>query len=192
MKTMRKRIAGAAVAAVMGVTSTMTGLSGLTAGAANAVTSWGGGVQSDDVTLLVGEKSALRGATVAETLANANKTYVLGIASQFCIFLEDDFKSHDSDAEGRIAVGGGANLSPYIGWDYEVGKGDYNTGESLESLLGDSGYAHLIINNLYDILGCDDTQDLAFAVQDRDRILSVVLDCVDTIIDFLMVKHIWI
>ena len=147
MKTMRKRIAGAAVAAVMAVTSTMTGLSGLTAGAANAVTSWGGGVQSDDVTLLVGEKSALRGATVAETLANANKTYVLGIASQFCIFLEDDFKSHDSDAEGRIAVGGGANLSPYIGWDYEVGKGDYNTGESLESLLGDSGYAHLIINN---------------------------------------------
>ena len=108
MKTMRKRIAGAAVAAVMAVTSTMTGLSGLTAGAANAVTSWGGGVQSDDVTLLVGEKSALRGATVAETLANANKTYVLGIASQFCIFLEDDFKSHDSDAEGRIAVGGGA------------------------------------------------------------------------------------
>ena len=55
MKTMRKRIAGAAVAAVMAVTSTMTGLSGLTAGAANAVTSWGGGAQSDDVTLLVGE-----------------------------------------------------------------------------------------------------------------------------------------
>ncbi|MFR6587215.1 MAG: hypothetical protein ACLUSL_05145 [Ruminococcus sp.] len=58
---MRKRIAGAAVAAVMAVTSTMTGLSGLTASAANAVTSWGGGAQSDGVTLLVGEKSALRG-----------------------------------------------------------------------------------------------------------------------------------
>ena len=144
---MRKRIAGAAMAAVMAVTSTMTGLSGLTAGAANAVTSWGGGAQSDDVTLLVGEKSTLRGTTVAETLANANKMYALGIASQFCVFLENDFQAHDSDAEGRIAVGGGANLSQYIGWDYEVGKGDYNTGESLENLLGDSGYAHLIINN---------------------------------------------
>lgn len=44
---------------------------------------------------------------------------LLGVASSFSVFLEEDFAADGSDCEGRIAVGGGANLGAMDG--YSVG-----------------------------------------------------------------------
>lgn len=104
-------------------------------------------VTDDDakVELLVGNNSDIAGATVSETIENAQATYLLGIASQFGVFLEGNFSDNGADVESRLAVGGGANLSTSLGYDFEIGNGDYITKTSLEALLGSSGFAHAII-----------------------------------------------
>jgi choice-of-anchor A domain-containing protein len=45
--------------------------------------------------------------------------YFLGAASQFSVFLHDDFAAHGSDCEGRLAAGGNANLGDPV--SYSVG-----------------------------------------------------------------------
>lgn len=96
----------------------------------------------DPVTLLVGENSPLRGSDVTETLKKAENAYAIGIASQFSVFLNGDFYDNGCDSEGRTAVGGSINLGTAT--QYDVGSGDYLDKYSLESLLNDSGYAHVI------------------------------------------------
>lgn len=85
--------------------------------------------------------------SMKEAIDQYNSDYLLGIASQFCIFMPGDFIPMDSDAEGRVAVGG----SVYIGEggarsEYEIGNGDFVTNQSLESLIDNSGFAHAIID----------------------------------------------
>ncbi|MBR3679079.1 MAG: choice-of-anchor A family protein, partial [Oscillospiraceae bacterium] len=63
--------------------------------------------KKNPVELLVGVNNpAITGSTLQETMALANHHYALGIASQFCTFLENDMRVYDSDAEGRVAIGG--------------------------------------------------------------------------------------
>ncbi len=99
-----------------------------------------------EVDLLVGKNSELRGATIEETIRNANATYAIGIASQFCIFLDGDFTTTDADAEGRVAVSGNVDGRNWDTWYYEIGNGDWYTRVGLDVLLNDSGYAHVISN----------------------------------------------
>ncbi len=40
----------------------------------------------------------------------ASDEMFLGVAAQFSVFVRNDFSAHDSDAEGRLAAGGSANL----------------------------------------------------------------------------------
>ena len=98
----------------------------------------------DDVTLLIGDDPAnpLRAEDLAATLYNYENAYALGIASQFCVFLKDDFVPTQSDAEGRIAVGG--SIDAKTSWGYAIGLGDYVDRTRLDDLLGDGGYAHAI------------------------------------------------
>ena len=103
-------------------------------------------LHQDDVTLLVGRNSPLAAETVEETIANADETYLLGIASQFSVFMENCFVPHESDAEGRMAVGGSI-ISATPWGSYEVGKGHYisaDAGVNLEYLLQNSGFATVI------------------------------------------------
>ena len=60
-------------------------------------------------------------------------TLLVGEASPF---------GYGCDSEGRTAVGGSINLGTAT--QYDVGSGDYLDKYSLESLLNDSGYAHVI------------------------------------------------
>ncbi len=81
---------------------------------------------------------------VQATLDNYNAAYALGIASQFCIFVNDDLQVTESDAEGRVAAGG--NVSIATPWSsYSFAKGDFAHQIPLSDLIDDHGYAHLII-----------------------------------------------
>ena len=81
---------------------------------------------------------------VAQTLQNFTDNYALGIASQFCVFLQNDMKVGNADAEGRVAAGGDAVIA--TGWkSYSFGKGDYGHQIPLSDLLEDHGYAHMIV-----------------------------------------------
>lgn len=92
--------------------------------------------------------------TASDVIEAAKKKYFLGIASDFCVFVEGDFKPTDSDAEGRIAVGG--NFQPHDPDEkytrkglYQIGAGDYGNNVPLHELStyqGITNYAHAIIN----------------------------------------------
>ncbi len=121
---------------------------------ANAVASDGVEIVEDEaakVTLLVGaNKPEITGSTVEQTLALARSKYLLGIASQFGVFLKGDFTCHRADVESRLAVGGGANLSDKGGldgeqWGFEIANGDFVTDESLQYLTNNWGYADAIV-----------------------------------------------
>ncbi len=117
--------------------------------AQNEVTSLAGGNKTYDVTLLGGTKNPIvQGAsTVEDVIDNANNEYALGIASQFCVFLEGDFKVYQSDAEGRVAVAGDFYSHTHSDWGYKysIGKGDFDNDTSLEVLVDDTGFAHFIL-----------------------------------------------
>lgn len=138
MNKLAKRSLSFVTAMFLSIMSMVTGISESLA--ANPVSNVSGTKKTDDVTLLVGE-NGMKGSTIAETIKNYEKTYALGIASQFCVFLEGNFEPEDADAEGRIAVGG--NVAPPISV-YEIGKGDFQKKVSLELLLNDDGFAHVI------------------------------------------------
>ena len=61
--------------------------------------------------------------TLDQALAKAEDEYFLGLASDFCAFINEDFTAFEADAEGRMAVGG--NLSFKGEWNYQIGSGDY-------------------------------------------------------------------
>lgn len=91
--------------------------------------------QASQVTLLAGTGNPLKGFTLKETKINYENSYLLGIAADFCVFLKEDFKVSDSDAEGRVAVGGDFIINTQSK-NYAVGMGDYYTHASLDTLLG--------------------------------------------------------
>ena len=112
----------------------------------------------DDVQMLIGSgNDDIRGNNVSETISKANEKYALGIASQFSVFLLDNFKSTVADTEGRTAVGGNFDVSGYrygTGTDnkdgYRVGLGHYVGSEDqpvgFDDLTSYKGsYAHGII-----------------------------------------------
>lgn len=104
------------------------------------------------VKLLVGNNNPdITGSDVTSTSKLAQNKYLLGIASQFGVFLEGDFSDDAADVESRLAVGGGANLSTKLqesGQDgFEVGNGDFNDKIDLEVLLNNSEYAQAIVQN---------------------------------------------
>lgn len=86
--------------------------------------------------------------TASDVIEAAKKKYFLGIASDFCVFVEGDFKPTDSDAEGRIAIGG--NFIPDTDWgSYQIGAGDYGNNillHNLSAYRGIKDFAHAIVN----------------------------------------------
>ncbi len=98
--------------------------------------------EAEKVTLLVGNNSDLAKDTVENTIAYAESLYALGIASQFGVFLNGDFYDDGCDSEGRTAVAGTINASSRD-W-FDIGSGDFLDKISLESLLDNSGFAHVI------------------------------------------------
>lgn len=83
-------------------------------------------------TLLAGN-SPLKADTLEETIKNYEDKYLLGIASEFCVFLRENFEVTESDTEGSVAVGGDIIVS--TPWEtYTIGAGDYWTHTSLDQL----------------------------------------------------------
>lgn len=99
----------------------------------------------DDITLLVGNNGH-RGDDLASTIQYYNDNYALGIASQFCVMVEDDMEVWLSDAEGRVAVGGSFINNTDKNWHYSypIGLGDFVTQTPLDTLIDNSGYADFI------------------------------------------------
>ncbi len=67
--------------------------------------------------------------TLDAALRAAEDEYFLGMASDFCAFIEGDFIPTDADAEGRVAAGGNLMFqqteSNY--WNYQIASGDYQS-----------------------------------------------------------------
>ena len=145
-KSLAKRILSGITSVLLSVSYVLPSVPLTGANAAGPLTSAGGNVSetSDYVTLLVGQGSELAGADVAQTIANASKEYAIGIASQFCVFLQEDFADEGCDLEGRAAVGGSINAGKKD--LFEIGNGDYSDQIALDNLLGVTGYAHVIAN----------------------------------------------
>lgn len=144
MNKIAKRSISFVTAMFMSIMSIVTGISPVSA---KDIPNIKGENPIDDVTLLVGDDTTnkLRAATVEDTLKNYRKEYLLGIASQFSVFTYEDFEVSDSDAEGRVAIGG--DFINSTAWQsYAVGKGDFLEHTSLEKLLGSKNYAHVILN----------------------------------------------
>lgn len=87
--------------------------------------------------------------SLEKNLEIANSEYFLGFASDFCAFIEGDFKATEADAEGRVAVGGDIIFTK--DWNYQIGSGDYVTMKPLDEIDGYteydnvSGYASAIV-----------------------------------------------
>ncbi|MDE5834798.1 MAG: choice-of-anchor A family protein, partial [Ruminococcus sp.] len=145
MNKFAKRSVSFVTAMFMSIMSMVTGISPTTFSANPVPNVSGTDTETDDVTLLVGKDSKLRGNDIASTIKNYEKSYALGIASQFCLFLRDDFTPNNSDAEGRVAVGGNI-ISETGNKEYEAGNGDFTGHISLDELIKNSGYANVIVN----------------------------------------------
>ncbi len=103
--------------------------------------------QLSEVTLLIGDGvDWAQGCLDADDVIEAAKReYFIGIASDFCVFLEGDLKPKGADAEGRVAVGG--NIIFTGQYNYQIGNGDYTTGTPLketDNYTGITNYAHVI------------------------------------------------
>lgn len=81
--------------------------------------------------------------TLDQVIQNADENFLLGIASRFCVFVEDYYQPSDSDAEGRVAVGGDMIIETSFG--YNIGRGPYETIISLEQQMNNIGFAYLIL-----------------------------------------------
>lgn len=89
----------------------------------------------DPVTLLSGNGEIGVKGDLEATIQQYQNTYALGVAADFCVFLEKDFWITQSDAEGRVAVG--RNLYADCPWDfnYTIGAGDFWWHTPLDELL---------------------------------------------------------
>ena len=67
--------------------------------------------------------------SLEQNLEIVDDEYFLGFASDFCAFIESDFTATDTDAEGRIFIGG--DLTFKNDWNYQVGAGDYGQFKSI-------------------------------------------------------------
>ena len=92
--------------------------------------------------------------TADEVIEAAKRKYFLGIASDFCVFLQGDFNPSGADCEGRVAVGGNIvfdkNDDDSIDndYNYQLGSGDYTTMTALintDNYLGVTSFAHAIV-----------------------------------------------
>ena len=106
----------------------------------------------DDVTNSPKESGTLFWAngctTAAEIIESAKRQYFLGIAYDFCVFLENNFEPTGADAEGRVAVGGNVIATVSEG-NYQIGAGDFGTNTALkdtDNYQGITDFAHLITN----------------------------------------------
>ncbi len=73
--------------------------------------------------------------------------YFLGVASQFSVFVEGDFKAEGSDCEGRLAAGGSANLGTSTP-SYSVGaKLDEET-TAAQVIIGGNTLQHFEPDNI--------------------------------------------
>ena len=149
-KTLGKRLLSGITSALLTLSYLTPSLPFVSTNAADIPNKSDSSVTISDAELLAGKNSPLRGTgdddTMQTVIDNANDTYALGIASQFCVFVETDFIPHDSDVEGRMAIGGNFDASKMGSKEYEVGNGDYNTEIHIDNLLKNSGFAHAIIN----------------------------------------------
>lgn len=86
-------------------------------------------------TLLVGDGDGVAWAEncndIDALMDAAMDEYFLGIANDFCAFIEGDFAATEADAEGRVFIGGDLTFSN--AWNYQVGSGDYATMTNLEA-----------------------------------------------------------
>ncbi|MDE6797942.1 MAG: choice-of-anchor A family protein, partial [Ruminococcus sp.] len=152
MNKLKTRSISFITAFMMSIMSIVTGISPPTFAADNL----GSKDAVDDVTLLVGSQPTdpdgkpydKTFATVAEAINRYDSDFALGIVSQFSVFLTGDFIPHNSDAEGRVAIGGNIDAQGYP-WDsYNIGKGHFVNGDmsvKLEDLLlGNKDFAHVI------------------------------------------------
>ncbi len=163
MKKLKQRVLCFAAATALFATSVFAGFVGNKADAAgtdyNVYNLYGSEANNGyspayltEATLLVGEGSTLAAAdgSAAGTIANAEETYFLGIASQFATFIEGNMTVTAADEEGRAAVGG--NLAFTGQYNYQVGSGDYSSGTALPSTkeyTGITNFAHAIVGGTY-------------------------------------------
>ncbi len=153
-KTKRKQRLAAAV------------LSGITAVAVSAslifpaisATKIGDGTNIADAKMLVGTQGLTNlglgtDASVSDVISAANDKYALGIASQFSVFLNGEFKSNEADCEGRLAASGNIDVRDYnYGLDnadgYRIAFGHYmgNTKSDYQAMIDiyGSDFAHAI------------------------------------------------
>ena len=104
--------------------------------------------QLSEVSLLIGDGVEwAQGCLDADDVIEAAKReYFIGIASDFCVFLEGDLKPKGADAEGRVAVGG--NITFTGDYNYQLGAGDYTTMTALintDNYNGVTNFAHAIV-----------------------------------------------
>lgn len=110
MKNKTKRL----LAGAMGLAVTLSGITAFT-------TSASGIIAVDDT-----NRAALIGVEEPDS-------YFLGVASQFSVFLREDFAAEESDCEGRLAVGGNANIGSFL--NYSVGA----------KFTGSESAAHVVV-----------------------------------------------
>lgn len=73
--------------------------------------------------------------------------YFLGVASQFSVFVEGDFKAEGSDCEGRLAAGGSANLGTSTP-SYSVGAKLDEATTAAQVVIGGNTLQHFEPNNI--------------------------------------------
>ena len=123
-KTMAKRLLSSVTSALLAVSSMLP--AGFTPGemlSAGAAANLGEKDDIADVVLLAGNAPkdphgrAYSGLdTVDAVTAQYNKDYLLGVASMFSVFIQDDMTVNGADTEGRMALGGSFNC----GWEYAL------------------------------------------------------------------------
>lgn len=92
--------------------------------------------------------------TPDEIAEKAKDTYFLGIAYDFCLFLEGDATLTNADAEGRVAVGG--NLLFDNDWCYQVGSGNFGYMTALkdtDDYQSIENFAHAIVGGYMKNIG---------------------------------------
>lgn len=113
----------------------------------NMADSISGNERRSEAELLIGNGyDWAEGLTTADAVIEAaKKKYFLGIASDFCVFLEGGFKPKTADAEGRVAAR--YIDASGVGYDYQIGSGDYGNDVKLENTdnyKGITNFAHII------------------------------------------------
>lgn len=122
--------------------------------AGNVVSSIVNNNEVTDVTLLVGlnnndlinDYDGDGDIDTDDVIQNADEKFLLGIASQFCVFVAEDYRAIDSDAEGRVVVGGDMIIN--AGFKYNIGKGPYQQENVLEDEVNNLGFAYLILDGV--------------------------------------------